>query len=134
MQSNEVIEITKDEIRPTAEKMRKEGKVIPMIHCYLDKDGLPVVSYDYDFGPVVKSYVVKGEKVLPTISDIYDQAAAWPEREINELMDVTFEGLDVSKRLFLPESMLEGQGHIFVTPMEDLIKATHHKDEEEEEA
>ena len=104
MQSNEVIEITKDEVVPTAEKMRKEGRALTMVHCYLDKEGLPVVSYDYDFGPVVKSYVVKGEKVLPTISGIYDSAAAWPEREINELMDVTFEGLDVSERLFMPDA------------------------------
>ena len=120
MQSNEVIEITKDEVVPTAEKMRKEGRVLTMVHCYLDKEGLPVVSYDYDFGPVVKSYVVKGEKVLPTISGIYDSAAAWPEREINELMDVTFEGLDVSERLFMPDSLLDGKGQILVTPIEEI--------------
>ncbi len=120
MQSNEIIEITRDQVVPTAEAMRKEGRPLTMVHCYLDKEGLPVVYYDYDFGPVVKSYVVKGEKVLPTISGIYDAAAAWPEREINELMDVTFEGLDVSERLFMPESLLDGKGQILVTPIEEI--------------
>jgi len=66
---------------------------------------------------------VEGENVLPTISHIYDLGAEWPEREIMELMDITFEGVDTSKRLFLPDTMLSGQGQILVTPMEDLIDA-----------
>ena len=59
---------------------------------------------------------------IPSISEIYDQAAAWPERELNEIFGVEFEGLDMSKRLFLPEEMLEtqGKGHIMVTPLAEL--------------
>ena len=41
--------------------------------------------------------------------------------EITELMEITFEGLDTSKRLFMPDTMLDGQGQILVTPMDDLI-------------
>ena len=134
MQEYKKIIITKDEIVPVAEKMRKEGVTLAMIHGFLNADGAPDISYEYQKGDTIESYTVVGENVLPSIAYIYDKGAEWPEREINELIGVTFEGLDVSKRLFLPESMLEGQGHIFVTPMEDLIKATHHKDEEEEEA
>ena len=57
-------------------------------------------------------------------SPIYDLAAAWPEREINELIGVTFEGLDCSERLFLPDNMAEEmKGQILVTPLEELRKA-----------
>ena len=46
-----------------------------------------------------------------------------------ELIDVTFEGVDTSKRLFMPDSMISGQGQIFVTPMDELIKKAHKKEE-----
>ena len=122
MQEYKKISITKDEIVPIAERMRKDGVILAMIHGYLGKDGLPNISYEYQIGTGIESYTVEGEKVLPTISHIYDKAAEWPERELNELIDITFEGLDTSKRLFMPDSMLEGQGQIFVTPMEELIE------------
>lgn len=122
MQNTEIIPITRDEIRATAEKMRADGRLLVMIHAFLEKDGTAVVMYDYSFGETIKEYEVRGEKCLPTISDIYDQAAAWPEREISELMDIQFEGLDTSERLFLPDNLLEGQGQILVTSMEELKK------------
>ena len=55
---------------------------------------------------------------------IYDVAAEWPERELNELFGIEFEGLDTSKRLFLPEDMLdpEGRGQIMVTPLSELVE------------
>ena len=130
MQEYKRISITKDEIVPVAEKMRKDGVILAMIHGYLGKDGLPVVSYEYQIGTGIESYTIEGEKVLPTISHIYDLAAEWPERELNELIDITFEGLDTSKRLFMPDSMLEGQGQIFVTPMDELIEKAHKKKED----
>jgi Ni,Fe-hydrogenase III component G len=49
-----------------------------------------------------------------------DAAAAWAEREINELIGVDFDGLDTSSRLFLPENMLDGKGQITVTSIEQL--------------
>lgn len=120
MQTNEIIIITKDQVVPTAEKMRAEGRLLAMIHGHLESDGTPVVSYDYDGGVAVLSYEVRGESVLPTVSGVYDAAAAWAEREISELLPITFEGLDCSQRLFLPDSMLEGQGQITVTSMGEL--------------
>ncbi len=129
MQEYRKIPITKDEVVSTAEKMRAKGVALAMIHAYLDEKGKGHVSYEYEVPPAIESYTVDGENVLPTITHIYDLAAEWPEREISELMDIRFEGLDTSKRLFMPESMLSGQGQILVTPMKELIKKV--KGEEE---
>ena len=129
MQNYNKIPITKDEVVPTAEKMRAEGVTLAMIHGFLNDRGLPNISYEYQVGEGIESYTVDGEKVLPSISGIYDLAAEWPERELMELIDVTFEGVDTSKRLFMPESMLSGQGQIFVTPMDELIRKTQSKEE-----
>lgn len=120
MQTNQKIELTKDQVVATAEKMRAEGRLLVMIHGHLEKDGTPVVTYDYDDGANLFSYEVRGEAVLPTISHIYDQAAAWAEREINELMAISFEGLDCSQRLFLPDNLLDGKGQILVTSLKEL--------------
>ncbi len=124
------IEISKDQVVPIAEKMRKAGVGLVMIHGFLNEEGQMDVSWDYSVEPVIESYHVVGETVLPTISEIYDQAAAWPERELNEIFGVEFEGLDMSKRLFLPEEMLEtqGKGHIMVTPLAEL-RAKNFKEE-----
>ena len=131
MQEYKRIDITKDEIVPTAERMRKDGVHLAMIHAYIDKDGTPVVSYEYTIGGGIESYTVTGESTLPSIIDIYDLGAEWPEREIMELMPITFEGVDTSQRLFMPDSMIEGQGQILVTPMKELIAKTHGKEVEE---
>lgn len=122
MQEYKKILITKDQIVPIAERMRKEGRYLVMIHGFIDKDGQMDVSYDYAVDPAIESYHVVGETKLPSIGDIYDTAATWPERELNELFAVEFEGLDMSKRLFLPEDMLEtqGKGQIMVTPLAEL--------------
>lgn len=128
MQEYNKISITKDEIVPTAEKMRSEGVTLAMIHGFIDDDGKPNISYEYSIGERIDSYTVVGESVLPSISGIYDLAAEWPEREIMELMEVTFEGVDTSKRLFMPDTMLSGQGQIIVTPMDELIKKAHDKE------
>ena len=123
MQTNKKTMITKDQIVPVAEKMRAEGVQLIMIHGYLDNDGTPVISYEYSMGPMVDSYEVRGESVLPSIEPVYDLAAQWAEREITELIGVTFEGLDTSKRLFMPDNLLEGNGQILVTPLSELRKA-----------
>jgi len=130
MQEYKRIEISKDQVVPIAEKMRKAGVGLVMIHGFLNEEGQMDVSWDYSVEPVIESYHVVGETVLPTISEIYDQAAAWPERELNEIFGVEFEGLDMSKRLFLPEEMLEtqGKGHIMVTPLAEL-RAKNFKEE-----
>ena len=120
MQTNQKIAITKDQVIPTAQQMRSEGRLLVMVHGYLEKDGTPVVTYDFDDGANLLSYEVRGEHTLPSISHIYDQAAAWPEREINELMPISFEGLNCEQRLFLPDNLLDGKGQILVTPLNEL--------------
>ena len=84
MQEYRKISITRDQVVPIAEKMRKEGRYLVMIHAFLDKDGQPDVSYEYAVDPVIESYHVVGEKVLPSIGEIYDEAARWPEGNQNE--------------------------------------------------
>ena len=117
MQEYKRIDIGKDEILPLAERMRKEGRYLVMIHAMINKDGQPDISWEY-------AVHVVGEATVPSIGEIYCEAATWPEREVNELFGITFEGLDVSKRLFLPEDMLEtqGKGQIMVTPMKELVE------------
>ncbi|MCX7951279.1 MAG: NADH-quinone oxidoreductase subunit C [Clostridiales bacterium] len=124
MQEFKSIEIKKEEIVPIAKKMRENGHRLVMIHGYVDKEGKHVVNYQYEVGNCIESYTVKGEDTLPSISEIYDVSASWPEEELYELMGVKFEGLKMKGRLFLPDTMLEGQGHILVTPLDELRKKT----------
>lgn len=121
--------ITKEEVVKTAENMKSQGKRLVMIHGYTTKEGEVVVSYCYEDGNCICAYETMGNTSLPTISHIYDAAAAWPEREINELLGVEFEGLDTSKRLFLADSMLDEKGHIIVTSLDELRKLTAAKEE-----
>ena len=129
MQEYRKIVISKDQIVPIAEKMRKEGRLLVMIHGFINEEGLMDVSWDYAVDPVVESYHVIGETTLPSIESIYDVAAAWPERELNELFALEFEGLDTSLRLFLPEDMLEtqGKGQIMVMPLSELREKNEYK-------
>ena len=124
MQEYKRIDISKDQVVPVAERMRREGRYLVMIHGFINNDGQMDVSYDYAVDPAIESYHVVAETVLPSIGAIYDTAATWPERELNELFAVEFEGLDTSKRLFLPEVMLEaqGKGQIMVTPLSELVE------------
>ena len=120
MQVNNKHIITKDEVTEVAKKMREAGEMLGLIHGHVDKEGKKVVTYDYYIGNAVESYEVQDVTSLPSISGIYDAAAELPEREINELMDVEFEGLDLTKRLFLPNDLLDGKGQILVTPLAEL--------------
>ena len=124
MQEYKITVIDKDQIVPIAERMKKAGHMLVMIHGHINKDGVLDISWDYAVNPAVESYHVLGETKLPSIGEIFDTAATWPERELNELFGVEFEGLDMSKRLFLPEDMLEmqGKGQIMVTPMSELVE------------
>lgn len=122
MQGYQKIMISPEEIVPTAKRMRAEGRALAMIHGFLAKEKKYNVSYEFEVGDNIESYTVETDGSLPDISDIYDKAAEWPERELNELMGIVFDGLDTSERLFMPDSMLDGQGQILVTPMKELIK------------
>lgn len=129
MQEYKKISITKDEIVPTAERMRAAGVPLAMIHGFINDQGKPNVSYEYVVANGIESYTVDGESVLPSITGIYDLGAEWPERELMELMEITFEGVDTSKRLFMPDTMLSDQGHILVTPMKELVENMQGKEE-----
>lgn len=120
MQTYRKISIQKDQIVPIAQQMREQERTLVMIHGHRDKEGQPVITYDYDMGPQVDGYEVVGEEQVPSIAPIYDAAAEWAEREIHELLGFTFEGLDTSQRLFLPDNLLDGQGQILVTPINVL--------------
>lgn len=124
MQEYKRIDISKDQIVPIAERMRKENRYLVMIHAFINTEGQMDISWDYAVNPAVESYHVVGETTVPSIGEIYDVAATWPERELNELFNIQFEGLDTSKRLFLPEDMLEtqGRGQIMVTPLSELVE------------
>ena len=131
MQEYKRIDIGKDQIVPVAERMRKAGVYLVMIHAFIDKEGRMAISWDYAVDPAIESYHVVGEMKVPSVGEIYDTAATWPERELNELFGIEFEGLDVSKRLFLPEDMLEtqGKGQIMVTPLKELVEKNVKKEE-----
>ena len=124
MQEYKRIDISKDQIVPVAERMRKAGVYLVMIHAFIDKEGRMDISWDYAVDPAIESYHVVGEMKVPSVGEIYDTAATWPERELNELFGIEFEGLDVSQRLFLPEDMLEtqGKGQIMVMPLSELVE------------
>ena len=132
MQEYKRIDIGKDDIVPVAEKMRKEGRYLVMIHAFINNEGLTDISYEYAVDPEIWSYHVVGETKVPSIGDIYETAATWPERELNELFAIEFEGLDTSKRLFLPEDLLEeqGRGQIMVTPLSELVDKNIKKEAE----
>ena len=67
MQEYRKIIIQKEQIVPIAEKMRREGRYLVMIHAFIDKDGQMDVSWDYAVDPAVESYHVLGETELPSI-------------------------------------------------------------------
>ena len=113
-------EITVSEIIPLAKKMRSEGRLLVMIHGYVTKEGQVILSYEYEVGKGVVSYDVVAEEPVPSISEIYSMAAKWAELELYELIGIEFEGLDTSQRLFLSDTMMEGQGQILVTPLSEL--------------
>lgn len=131
MQEYKRIDISKDQIVPVAERMWKAGVYLVMIHAFIDKEGRMDISWDYAVDPAIESYHVVGEMKVPSVGEIYDTAATWPERELNELFGIEFEGLDVSQRLFLPEDMLEtqGKGQIMVTPLKELVEKNVKKEE-----
>ena len=62
MQEYRMTRITKEEIVPTALRMRHEGRWLVMIHGQVEPDGQVRVSYDYAVDPAVESYYVLGRR------------------------------------------------------------------------
>ena len=61
---------------------------------------------------------------------VYEHRFTAPEAKEGRRFLLEFEGLDVSKRLFLPEDFLDGKGHILVTPLSELVDKAFGKKEE----
>ena len=120
--------INKDEIVKIAEEMLKEKRRLVIMNGYVDKEGNNVVAYNYDIDGKLKTFLCKGEKLLPTITHIYKGSAQWCEEDICEVMDIEFDGLDKGDRLFLPDDF-DGSGHILVTPLEELRNKRKGKEE-----
>ena len=104
-------EINKEEIISKVKDVReKQGRLVA-INGYVDKDK----------NNFRKHYHIKGETILPTVTNIY-KGAQWFEEEIQEMMPLKFEGLIFSGRLFLPEEFKEGEGQILIMPLNELKK------------
>ena len=120
MQQYTTTVITADELPNVAQRMRDEQRPLAMIHGHVDKEGKNVLHYDFDMGETIESYVLEDVTSVPSLVSIYDAMAAWPETELTELMGIEFTGLDISHRLFMPDNLLSGEGHIIVTPLSEL--------------
>ncbi|WP_299995674.1 NADH-quinone oxidoreductase subunit C [uncultured Clostridium sp.] len=116
-----VEEIQKKDIVLKVQEVRDKGGRLVAINGYVDKEKNNVVVYTLEYDDVRKHYHVKGEKSLPTVTNIY-KGAQWFEEEIQEVMPLKFEGLVFSERLFLPEEFKEGEGQIFIMPLNELKK------------
>jgi Ni,Fe-hydrogenase III component G len=121
MQVNNVTEITKEELLPLAKKMLKEKRRLVIMNGYINKQGDNVVAYNFDVDGQIKTYLCKGNKVLPSITPIYKGSAQWCEEEMCEMMGLEFEGLQKFERLFLPDDF-DGTGQILVMPLDELKK------------
>ena len=116
-----VEEIQKKDIVLKVQEVRDKGGRLVAINGYVDKEKNNVVVYTLEYDDVRKHYHVKGEKSLPTVTNIY-KGAQWFEEEIQEVMPLNFEGLVFSERLFLPEEFKEGEGQILIMPLNELKK------------
>lgn len=124
-------EIAKDELIEIAQKMFKDKRRLVMINGYLNEEKEIVIAYNFDLDGDVITYLLKGESKIPSITPIYQGSARWAEEEIEEMLPVTFEGLNRSGRLFLPEEFKDGEGQILVMPLEELKKYKDKREDEE---
>ena len=116
-----VEEIQKKDIVSKVQEVRDKGGRLVAINGYVDAEKNNVVVYTLEYDDVRKHYHVKGENLLPTVTNVY-KGAQWFEEEIQEMMPLKFEGLIFSGRLFLPEEFKEGEGQILIMPLNELKK------------
>ncbi|MFD3157454.1 NADH-quinone oxidoreductase subunit C [Haloimpatiens sp. FM7330] len=121
MKKPKIIQISKDEIIPLAQKMLEEKRRLVIMNGYVDKEGNNIIVYNYEIDDRLVTYMCKGEKKLPSITHIYGGSAQWCEEEICEMMPIDFEGLKKGDRLFLPDDF-DGSGQILVVPLNELKK------------
>ena len=111
MGSITVEEIQKKDIVSKVQDVRDKGGRLVAINGYVDAEKNNIVVYTLEYDDVRRHYHVKGENLLPTVTNVY-KGAQWFEEEIQEMMPVEFEGLVFSGRLFLPEEFKDGEGQI----------------------
>lgn len=116
------VEIKKDDLLDSVNAMYKEKRRLVMINGYINENKENVIAYNFDINGDILTYLVKGEVELPSITPIYSGSARWAEEEIEEMMNMKFEGLNRSGRLFLPEEFEAGEGQILVMPLNELKK------------
>lgn len=116
------LEIKKDELINKVQNLLKEKRRLIMINGYINDKKENVIAYNFDMNGDVLTLLVKGEVEIPSITPIYSESARWAEEEIEEMMNVKFEGLNRSGRLFLPEEFKDGEGQILVMPLSELKK------------
>ena len=121
MGSITVEEIQKKDIVSKVQAVRDKGGRLVAINGYVDAEKNNVVVYTLEYDEVRRHYHVKGENILPTVTNVY-KGAQWFEEEIQEMMPLKFEGLIFTGRLFLPEEFKEGEGQILIMPLNELKK------------
>ena len=121
MGSITVEEIQKKDIVSKVQDVRAKGGRLVAINGYVDAEKNNVVVYTLEYDEVRRHYHVKGENILPTVTNVY-KGAQWFEEEIQEMMPLKFEGLIFTGRLFLPEEFKEGEGQILIMPLNELKK------------
>ena len=121
MGSITVEEIQKKDIVSKVQDVRDKGGRLVAINGYVDAEKNNVVVYTLEYDEVRRHYHVKGENILPTVTNVY-KGAQWFEEEIQEMMPLKFEGLIFTGRLFLPDEFKEGEGQILIMPLNELKK------------
>ena len=121
MGSITVEEIQKKDIVSKVQDVKDKGGRLVAINGYVDAEKNNVVVYTLEYDEVRRHYHVKGENILPTVTNVY-KGAQWFEEEIQEMMPLKFEGLIFTGRLFLPEEFKEGEGQILIMPLNELKK------------
>ena len=121
MGSITVEEIQKKDIVSKVQDVRDKGGRLVAINGYVDAEKNNIVVYTLEYDDVRRHYHVKGENILPTVTNVY-KGAQWFEEEIQEMMPLKFEGLIFTGRLFLPEEFKEGEGQILIMPLNELKK------------
>ena len=121
MGSITVEEIQKKDIVSKVQDVRDKGGRLVAINGYVDAEKNNVVVYTLEYDEVRRHYHVKGENILPTVTNVY-KGAQWFEEEIQEMMPLKFEGLIFTGRLFLPEEFKDGEGQILIMPLNELKK------------
>ena len=129
MHKKNIINVTKQELIPLAQKFLSEKRRLVIMNGYIDKEGKYSIAYNFDIDGSLVTYLCKSsEPAFPSLTPVYKNAAEWCEEEICEMMPVKFEGLPKSKRLFLPDDF-DGSGQILVLPMDELKKCRDNHDE-----